>query len=231
MSKEELRAGLESWIKNTRRTAGNLERGPAADVDLQRLDEAVRGGSGEELDDLAQRLANDVAALVKKLEVLKSAASRISPERLQGLDQALERLTATGPLLDESAADAASDREESTSRWISSASWTSEVLEADVPVLVNLVLEGHAPCLEARQALESARQICGGDVKLCDVDLLEIGDDVLPHLVKIGRSFLVENLPAVLLFWDGRKVGDIRQAIDAESVADLVRSETGGREP
>ncbi len=230
MSKKELRAGLESWIKDTRRTAGNLERGSAAAVDLQDLDEAVRGGSGEELDDLVQRLADDVAALVKKLEVLKSAASRISLERRQGLDQALERLTATGPLLDEPAADAASDRE-AASLWISSASWASEVLEADVPVLVNLVLKGHAPCLEARQALESACQMCGVDVKLCDVDLMEVGDDELPHLVKIGRRFLVDDLPAVLLFWDGKKVGDIRQAIDVESVADLVRSKTGGREP
>ena len=68
MSKEELRAGLESWIKNTRRTAGNLERGPAADVDLQRLDEAVRGGSGEELDVSpadAERLGLDTGTVVE----------------------------------------------------------------------------------------------------------------------------------------------------------------------
>ena len=229
MSKEELRAGLESWIKDTRETAGNLEPDPAAGVDLQRLERAVRGGSGEELDDLAQRLADDVAALVEKLEVLKSAAARISPEPLAGLEEALERLAATGPLLAEPAA--ASDREEAVSRRISAAAWTSEVLEADVPVLVNLVLEGHAPCLEARQALESARQICGGEVKLCDIDLLEVDAAVLPHLLKLGRGFLVDHLPAVLLFWHGRKVGDIRQTIDPESVADLVRSETGEREP
>lgn len=232
MSKEKLRTGLESWIKDTRKTAGNLEPEPVADeVDLRRLDEAARRGSGEELDDLAQHLADEVAALAKKVDVLKSAASRISPECLEALDQALERLTATRTQHDEPASDAASGGEEAEFRRISSASWASEVLEADVPVLVNLVLVGHAPCLEARQALESARQICGADVKLCEVDVLEIGDDVLPHLIKLGRSFLVDNLPSVLLFCDGRKVGGIHQDIDAETLVELIRSETGVREP
>jgi hypothetical protein len=46
-------------------------------------------------------------------------------------------------------------------------------------------------------------------------------------MLKIGKGFLVKNLPAVLVYWQGRKVGEVSGDLDAESLAELIRAEAG----
>ena len=112
-------------------------------------------------------------------------------------------------------------------RRLAPSSFAAEVLESEVPVLVNLVVEGYPPCSRAAALLESAREAYGGDVKVCNLDLLATDDDLLPQMLKIGKGFLVKNLPAVLVFWRGRKVGEASGDLEAESLVELIRSEAG----
>lgn len=217
MSKKALRSGLEGWIRDTRNAAASLESDrDAGRVDLERLRRAARDGSDADLDELAGQVAGELAELGQAVEILRSASPRLSPARRRQLD--LEPAPAP-PRRDEPARPETATRRES--------SFAAEVLESDVPVLVNLVVEGHPPCRDAGAILESAREIYGGEVKVCAFDLLETDDEALPQMLKIGKGFLVKNLPAVLVYWQGRKVGEVSGDLDAESLAELIRAETG----
>lgn len=229
MSKEELRSGLEGWIRDTRKAAEGLKRDPdAGRVDLERLRRIAREGSQEELDELAGRVADELDELTRAVEILNAASSRLSPARRRGLDAELAKLAPEPP----APAPQPTRRQEPPGddagmRRIAPSAFAAEVLESDVPVLVNVVAAGYPPCREAAGVLELARGAYGGDVKLCAVDLLETDDDLLPQMLKIGKGFLVKNLPAVLVFWRGRKVGEASGDVDAESLAELIRSEAG----
>lgn len=234
MSKEELRSGLEGWIRDTRKAAASLRQDRDADrLDLERLRQVARKGSSEELDELAGRVAGELDELGQAVEILNAASTRLSPARRRQLDEGLAKLAPEPPPPAPPPPAALPKRQEtppddSGIPRIAPSSFAAEVLESDVPVLVNVAVEGYPPCREAAALLESARRIYGGDVKVCAVDLLETGDDELPQMLKIGKGFLVKNLPAVLVFWGGRKIGEASGAVDPESLADLLRGEVGG---
>lgn len=238
MSKNELRSGLESWIRDTREVAENLESRPGdAAVDVEELAQVAKRGSDAELDALAGRVAGELAAVARKVEVLRSSASRLSSGRRRELERAAGALAEPAPPEEKPPPAAPPPTPppptmppepapaETGLRRISARSFDSEVLEAEVPVLVNLVLERYGPCAEAAKVLESAREIYGGEVKLCALDVMEAGDDVLPQMLKIGKGFMVKNLPAVLVFWRGRKIGDASGDVEARALAELIRSE------
>lgn len=229
MSKEELRSGLEGWIRDTRKAAESLEHGrDAGRVDLERLRRVAREGSGEELDELAGRVAGELAELAEAAEILNAASPRLAPARRQQLGQELAKLAPRPPeLAPEPPKRQAAPKGDAGLRRLAPSSFAAEVLESEVPVLVNLVVEGYPACSEAAALLESAREAYGGDVKVCNLDLLATDDDLLPQMLKIGKGFLVKNLPAVLVFWRGRKVGEASGDVEAESLVELIRSEAG----
>lgn len=221
MSKEELRSGLEGWIRDTRKAAAGLERDrDAGRLDLERLRQVAREGSDEELDELAGRVGDELAELARAVEVLGSASPRLSPARRRQLDDVLAKLAPPPEPQEVTGEDAGVRR-------IAPSSFAAEVLESEIPVLVHLVVEGHPPCREAEGVLQAARELYGGDVKLCALDLLAAEDDLLPQMLKIGKGFLVKNLPAVLVFWRGWKIGEASGDVEAESLAALLRSEAG----
>ncbi len=224
MSKNDLRRGLESWIRDTREVARSLEgrRGESA-VDLEELERVAKGGTDDELDALAGRVAAELVALARKVAVLKSSGPRLSAERREELERTAGFLAA--PDTSPESEPPESEPRETAVRRITARSFDAEVLEADVPVLVNLVLERYGPCDEAASVLESAREIYGGEVKLCALDVMEAGDNLLPQMLKIGKGFMVKHLPAVLVFRRGRMVGAASGDVEARALAELIRSE------
>lgn len=97
--------------------------------------------------------------------------------------------------------------------WIASAGDADFDAVADsskVPVLVDLWATWCAPCRQVSPALEALAAERAGSLKLVKVDV-----DTSP---RVAARFGVQAVPTLLLFRDGRKVGEQRGALPLPSL-------------
>jgi ParB family chromosome partitioning protein len=194
--------------------------------------------SGEEIqkwidiESLAIRVYKDLKHLSEKIKILKEVYPQIPLDIRKYLVTELKELEETGifniihqhpgaeHLYEEVTGE---DYEEI--KILSDELFNTQVLNSEIPVVVNLNLEGYPPCEELQQALGMLQAKYHDKLKFYAVNIMEsdLGGR-LPHLVKIGKDFMIKNLPRIMIFWKGKKVAESNKIDDLEEVFRLVRS-------
>ena len=88
--------------------------------------------------------------------------------------------------------------------------WQSEVLESDIPVLVDFWAEWCQPCLAIAPTLEQIAQELDGKLKVCKVNV--------QGAQELAGKFGVRSIPNLLVFKSGEVVD---QMVGAMSKADF----------
>jgi ParB/RepB/Spo0J family partition protein len=198
----------------------------------------IRPASGEEIqkwidiESLAIRVYKDLKHLSEKIKILKEVYPQIPLDIRKHLVTELKELEESGifniihqhpgaeHLYEEVTGE---DYEEI--KMLSDEIFNAQVLNSEIPVVVNLNLEGYPPCEELQQALGMLQAKYPDKLKFYSINIMEsdLGGR-LPHLIKIGKDFLIKNLPRIMIFWKGKKVAESNKIEDLEEVFKLVRS-------
>jgi len=261
MGKEDLRSGLEGWIRNTREVAQDLAtpEAPRSEASSPRAAKAnpaspppaatpaTAAEPPRSAAALLTTMRSELRAITEKAHLLESfepeagaAAREALARELVDLAQTLApqitasqvpapQVTASQPVTRQETPFESPPSEENKGvttpvRPIPPDAFRSTVLEAEIPVLVELHLEGYRPSEKARQALAEVAELYDGPVELRTLNVMEAEPQILPQIVKVGRDFLDRNLPKVLLYLDGAKVGEVQGDVSAEDLVELLRS-------
>ncbi len=95
---------------------------------------------------------------------------------------------------------------------VTDATFASEVLRSDTPVLVDFWAEWCGPCLRVAPVLEEIANEMAGKVKIVKLDI-----DANPNT---ARDYQVMSVPTLTVFKDGRPVQSVA---GARPKGDLVR--------
>ena len=95
---------------------------------------------------------------------------------------------------------------------VTDATFASEVLQSDTPVLVDFWAEWCAPCLRVAPVLEEISREMAGKVKIVKLDI-----DANPNT---ARDYRIMSVPTLTVFRDGQPV---KSVAGARPKSDLVR--------
>jgi thioredoxin 1 len=99
-----------------------------------------------------------------------------------------------------------------TTRAVTDATFISEVLQSDVPVLVDFWAEWCGPCLRVAPVLEEIAREMGDKVKFVKLDI-----DANPNT---ARDYKVLSVPTITVFKGGQPVNSVA---GAKPKSDLIR--------
>ena len=88
---------------------------------------------------------------------------------------------------------------------VTDASYQSEVLESDKPVLVDFWAEWCGPCKMVAPALEEISEELADQVKIAKVDIVENTD--------VASSMGIQGIPYFVLYKNGEKAAELKGAM------------------
>lgn len=92
--------------------------------------------------------------------------------------------------------------------------YDGEVVNSDVPVLVDFWAPWCGPCRMLAPVIEEIAQEYEGKVKVCKVNVDEEGE--------LASMNAIVSIPTVILFKDGKQVGKLVGANPFDDYADLI---------
>ncbi|OGQ21782.1 MAG: thioredoxin [Deltaproteobacteria bacterium RIFCSPLOWO2_02_FULL_44_10] len=98
---------------------------------------------------------------------------------------------------------------------VTDATFATEVLSADKPVLVDFWAEWCGPCKALTPTLETVAQEQENKVKVCKVDV-----DQNP---KVAAQYGIRSIPAVMLFKGGQKVDQVIGNVPKGTIDQLLK--------
>lgn len=103
---------------------------------------------------------------------------------------------------------------------VSEATFEREVLQSDVPVLIDLYADWCAPCKVLAPRVEAVAREYAGRLKV-----VKINTDESP---RIAQAFRAQSIPMLVLIVEGRPAGVLRGAVTKEEIVQLVEQAVGG---
>jgi thioredoxin 1 len=99
---------------------------------------------------------------------------------------------------------------------VTDANFSAEVLQSDVPVLVDFWATWCAPCKAIEPLVDQVAQENAGQLKVVKIDI--------QRNPKVPREFGVSNIPSLLVFKDGKVVNrKVGAGGGLQAMRDLVR--------
>ena len=92
---------------------------------------------------------------------------------------------------------------------VTSENYRQEVLESDIPVLVEFFADWCSKCAMMEDTVDLAAANCGGCFKVCQIE------------------FQVEIVPTFVIFRNGEPVSAAAGVLNREVVLDMIRDEIG----
>ena len=81
---------------------------------------------------------------------------------------------------------------------LSETSFQSEVMQSQIPVLVDFFAQWCGPCRQLAPTIEALADKYSGKVKVCKSDVDEMGS--------VAAQFGIQSIPTLILFKDGKAV-------------------------
>ena len=97
---------------------------------------------------------------------------------------------------------------------VTAADWESEVLQADVPVLVDFHAPWCPPCRRVAPELDAVAEQLKGQAKVVKVDVDEEPD--------LGSRYGVQSIPALMIFKGGKVVDQMVGAYPRQVIAEKL---------
>lgn len=102
---------------------------------------------------------------------------------------------------------------------VTAENYRREVLEADMPVLVEFFADWCGKCAMMEDVVEQAAVKCGGIMKVCQIEIEQSAD--------LAEQFQVEIVPTFVIFKDGEPVSAASGVVNKEVLRDMICQETG----
>lgn len=102
---------------------------------------------------------------------------------------------------------------------VTAKNYRQEVLEAELPVLVEFFAEWCGKCAMMEDVVEQITQKCGGIMKVCQIEIDESAD--------LAERFEVEIVPTFVIFRNGEPVSAAGGVVNKGVLLDMIRQETG----
>lgn len=102
---------------------------------------------------------------------------------------------------------------------VTSENYRQEVLESDIPVLVEFFADWCSKCAMMEDTVDLAAANCGGCFKVCQIEIEDSAD--------LAEQLQVEIVPTFVIFRNGEPVSAAAGVLNREVVLDMIREEIG----
>ena len=99
---------------------------------------------------------------------------------------------------------------------ITDENFQSEVVNSDIPVLVDFWATWCGPCRMIAPSIEELAREYDGRVKVCKVDV--------DHAQQTAQGFGIRSIPTLLIFKDGKQADQLIGAVPKRAIEDKIKA-------